>query len=156
MSKLILIRGLPGSGKSTLATEIDKSSHVDYCLLNHWEADKFYETVCGGYEFNPEFIKDAHAWCYYNTLQSLYKGYTAVVSNTFTTNWEMERYFQLKDRFPDLEIIVINVTTQFETIHGVPEATMEKMKNRWEDVAYQDAIVYNYPEDAHKMYFLED
>ena len=142
MPNLTIIRGLPGSGKSTLAKKLKE---YDYALM-HWEADMFYETINGD-EFNINFIKNAHDWCYNNAVHSLFGGNNVVVSNTFTTNWEMERYVKLKEVFPDLIVTIINVTTQFETIHGVPEETMKKMKDRWEDVNPEwDVNIYSYPE----------
>lgn len=148
MSKLILIRGLPGSGKSTLAKYIK-----NYCghTYTRWEADAFYDTL-EGYVFDPSLIKDAHMWCYTNVVRDIRGDQNVIVSNTFTTNWEMEKYFQLKEKFPDLEIIVINVTTQFDSIHGVPEETFNKMKNRWEDVDPKwGVVVLDYPKDANKL-----
>lgn len=139
MCNLFLLRGLPGSGKSTLARKFN---------YDWFEADMFFETPFG-YEFDIARIKDAHNWCYYNTMKSLKCGSHVVVSNTFTTNWEMERYVKLKEIFPKINIIIINVTTQFETIHGVPEETMKKMKDRWEEVDPSwDVNIYNYPENG--------
>ena len=145
MRNLILVRGLPGSGKSTLAKRLKEQNYFKYERL---EADMFYETP-NGYEFDIARIKDAHNWCYYNTMKALKGGMDVIVSNTFTTNWEMERYVKLGEIFDDLFITIINVTTQFETIHGVPEETMKKMKDRWEDVnPAWDVNVYNYPENG--------
>jgi thymidylate kinase len=129
MSKLLLIRGIPGSGKSTLAREICAGN---YCFTR-WEADSFYMTI-KGYEFNPKLISSAHNWCYHNVIKDLYGNQSVIVSNTFTTNWEMEKYLELKNIFPNLELFVIKVTSQYKTIHDVPEEIMLKMKNRWEDL----------------------
>ena len=99
-----------------------------------------------GYNFDISKIKAAHNWCFYNSMRALEDGNCVIVSNTFTTNWEMERYVKLKEVFPELNIIIINVTTQFETIHGVPEETIKKMSDRWEEVdSSWDVTVYNYP-----------
>ena len=144
MRKLIIVRGLPGSGKSTLAKKIKDQKF--YSTLICIEADMFFETP-NGYEFDIARIKDAHNWCYYSTMKALKCGMDVIVSNTFTTNWEMERYIKLGEIFDDLFITIINVTTQFETIHGVPEETMKKMKDRWEDVnPAWDVNIYSYPE----------
>ena len=145
MRNLILVRGLPGSGKSTLAKILKEQNYFKYERL---EADMFYETP-NGYEFDITRIKDAHNWCYYSTMKALKCGMDVIVSNTFTTNWEMERYVKLGEIFDDLFITIINVTTQFETIHGVPEETMKKMKDRWEEVDPEwDVNIYSYPENG--------
>ena len=146
MRNLILVRGLPGSGKSTLAKKIkDQKFYLTGVCI---EADMFFETP-NGYEFDIARIRDAHNWCYYSTKNALKGGMDVIVSNTFTTNWEMERYVKLKEIFPNLIVTIVNVTTQFETIHGVPEETMKKMKDRWEDVNPNwDVKAYRYPENG--------
>ena len=129
MPKLLLIRGIPGSGKSTLAREI--------CAWNYrftrWEADSFFMTL-NGYEYNKEFTGAAHTWCFHNAMKDIFANQSTIISNTFTTNWEMQKYIELRNLFTNLEVFVIKVTSQYKTIHGVPEETMEKMKNRWEDL----------------------
>lgn len=148
MPKLIIVRGLPGSGKSTIAKKLKES----YYALMHWEADMFYETI-NGYEFDINFIKNAHDWCYNNAVHSLFGGNNVVVSNTFTTNWEMERYVKLKEVFQNLEVDIINVYSQYESIHGVPEETMKKMKARWEEVDPSwDVKIYNVPLDLEELF----
>jgi len=53
-----------------------------------------------------------------------------MVTNTFTTMKEMQAYLDVARRL-DIKLKFVEMRTQYGSIHGVPEATMEKMRNRW-------------------------
>ena len=131
MKNLYLLRGLPGSGKSTLAREIGDA---------FVEADMFFMSD-GEYKFDGSKIKDAHAWCKStvrewmeinsNTWGIEYAN--IAVSNTFTQEWEMEDYYQLAKEY-GYKVFSMIVENRHGGInqHGVPEETLEQMKNRFE------------------------
>ena len=123
MTTLTLIRGLPGSGKSTYARQ-------KVLGAEHLEADMYFIDSEGNYRFDPQHLGAAHRWCYYTTAAILTKGIDVVVSNTFTTMKEMEQYLDLSKRL-GVRLNIVEMRTQYGSIHGVPEATMEKMKQRW-------------------------
>jgi len=116
--QLVLIRGLPGSGKSTLAQSMAGFLHV--------EADHFM-TVDGAYKFDRSRLAEAHERCQRKTLWSLRRGLNVVVANTFTMVWEMQPYLDMG--FP---VRVIEATGEYENVHGVPRAAIERMRARWE------------------------
>jgi predicted kinase len=118
---LRIIRGLPGSGKSTYAQE-------NYPLSPIYEADMFFGEK---YNWNPSYIGSAHNWCYYNVLKSLYVGADCVVANTFVTNKELDRYLELQNIIPDLNIEIIEMRTQYKSVHNVPKEVIERMQRRW-------------------------
>ena len=124
--KLILIRGLPGSGKSTLAKEIVSDS-----TWEHYEADMYF-MMNGAYVFNPSLLHRAHSWCQNEVESALYYGVNVVVSNTFTTLKELEPYFLIAKEF---EIVpqIVYCQGNWQSIHNVPQETIDKMKNRWQD-----------------------
>lgn len=126
MAKLTLVRGLPGSGKSTYARSLG---------VAHYEADQFFELDWGEYKFDSKLIKIAHEWCFANVVRALRMGHDVVVSNTFTQLWEMNRYLEIPRLVDGVEIEVVEMKTQYENIHNVPEDTLAKMAARWEDVA---------------------
>jgi predicted kinase len=126
MMELVLIRGLPGSGKSTMA------KHISLVGFEHYEADMFFERE-GEYRYDANKIKDAHEWCQRETFKALANGQNVVVSNTFTRRFEMEPYFEMAKTF-GIEPRIIEARGNWPNIHCVPEATIEKMLNRWEAI----------------------
>jgi len=121
---LVLVRGLPGSGKSTFARKLEYFEHV--------EADMFFVTKDGQYIYNPDLIKDAHNWCQETTFKALADGWDVVVSNTFSRIWEMEPYFKMAKTF-GMQLTVIKMEGNFETIHNVSADAIQRMRERWED-----------------------
>ena len=129
MKELILLRGLPGAGKSTLAKMLvgDK----DYC---HKEADMYFIDRDGNYKFNPSEIKDAHAWCqeqveFYMNLEHS----PVVISNTFTQEWEMKPYYELAAKYGyRVHSLIVENRHGNKSVHGVPDATLGNMLNRFE------------------------
>lgn len=122
---LLIIRGLPGSGKSTLARKLR-------VYRTHRETDQFfYLNSDREYKFKPSMLPEAHLWCQREVREALQMGLKVVVSNTFTQLWEMEPYFAMcKELGKTFE--VIEATGEFKNTHGVPAASIEKMKARWE------------------------
>ena len=51
---LYLIRGISGAGKSSLAKSLGGK---------HIEADMYHLDKNGNYDWEPEKVKEAHAWC---------------------------------------------------------------------------------------------
>jgi len=131
MSKLILVRGVSGSGKSTYV-------YNKLGDMTHLEADHYFmDDATGEYKFDGSLIKKAHDWCYGNTRYYVGTGNDVVVSNTFTQLWEMQRYLDMKKSFPDLEIEVVEMLTQYQNVHGVPEDKVQQMKDRWEVIDWE-------------------
>jgi predicted kinase len=123
MKTLILLRGLPGSGKSTLAKSLSRE---------HYEADMFFMRG-NGYEFDVSKLKLAHEWCQDMVFMSMKRNEkTIVVSNTFTQEWEMDAYYKLAKQYGYMvySLIVENRHGGINE-HGVPDETMEKMRNRF-------------------------
>jgi predicted kinase len=124
MSELYLIRGIPGSGKSTFAEKI--ASVVV-------SADMYFEKD-GHYNFNPKEIKNAHAWCLAETERALDYGLGAVaVANTFTQEWEMKKYLALAEKYGyTVTTLIVENRHGGENIHGVPDSTINAMRDRFE------------------------
>lgn len=137
MSKLILVRGLPGSGKSTLAKQLGAL---------HVEADMYFESN-DGYIFDPNDIPKAHTWCF-ETVSSHLPYTDVVVSNTFTQLWEMQKYIYLA-LGNGHDFVVVCMTNDYGNIHGVPEETLQRMKDRWEP--YKGEIVCSDSEELKNL-----
>ena len=124
MIRLILVRGLPGSGKTTLAKALVDNGEAD-C---HYEADMYFE-LDGVYRFDGSKLREAHAWCNAQAVKALSEGKKVVVSNTFSQKWEAQPYL---DMVASSEVKVITATGEFQSVHDVPQASIDKMKARWE------------------------
>ena len=122
MVRLRLVRGLPGSGKTTFAQGMEG--------FVAFEADQFFMQD-GVYTYDPLKIKDAHAWCLASARAALAAGKNVVVANTFTRIFEMEPYLQLACEFGAIPEI-FTVYGRYPNTHGVPDAIIQKMKDRWE------------------------
>jgi predicted kinase len=132
---LYIVRGIPGSGKSTFAKRLVVH---DFLVC---EADKYFvDKETGEYNFDSTKIKDAHKFCQ-NTVETYMKDslindnfYREIaVSNTFTQEWEMERYYELAKQY-DYKVFSIIVENRHQGIneHGVPEYKIQIMKDRFE------------------------
>jgi len=121
---LYIVRGLPGSGKSTFAKSI---------ALVNFEADMFFMND-GEYKFDFSKIKEAHQWCQESTLDAMISGSPKVaVSNTFTQEWEMKPYYEMAEKYGYVVFsVVVENRHGGKNVHGVPEATLDNMRKRFE------------------------
>lgn len=123
---LILVRGLPGSGKSTLAQK-------QFGFYKHLEADMYFN-MDGEYKFDASQLGAAHGWCKDQTRKYLSMNRDVIVTNTFTQAWELADYLKIAKDF-GITAQVIEMQTQYQNIHGVPEEAITRMRNRWHDEA---------------------
>jgi hypothetical protein len=84
------------------------------------------------YEFNPTMLKAAHEWCQTKTEDYLERGYNVIVSNTFTTLKEIKPYELIAKKL-SIAMEVYQMNNSFKSVHDVPEETLKKMKDRWQD-----------------------
>ena len=132
MNKLILLRGLPGAGKSTFANII--GGGAGYA---HFEADMYF-TKDGEYKFDPSQIKMAHDWCRIQTEKAMTDDTAiAIVSNTFTQEWEMDAYFELAEKYDyQVHSVIVENRHNGENVHGCPVDKIEQMEDRFEIKLY--------------------
>ena len=135
--KLILIRGLPGTGKSTLAQRLTIERRwwyeADHYFYRGWKGQ-------GPYYFDPVKLKDAHEWCQRRVKEHMREeAPLLVVSNTFSTWWEIRPYFDLAKTY-QYDTTVIKLVGMHGSVHEVPEETIDKMVDRWED--WPEEIVF--------------
>lgn len=140
---LFLLRGIPGSGKSTIAENMKPDYWVesDHYFMEK-EGDKWV------YRFNADLLGNAHKWCQEQTrlyMESIwakacrFKGnngekiHNLVVSNTFTTEWEIEPYYKIAEKY-DFQVHSLIVENRHgnKDVHNVPKEVIEKMTDRFE------------------------
>lgn len=127
MNRLTIVRGISGSGKTTFAKSLN---------IFHVEADMYF-MINGVYEWNASELHKAHTWCYNTVQTALEQGMDVVVSNTFTTRKELKSYFDLG--YPT---VIYEMTTQFKSVHDVPEEVLDKQKQRWYGISRIDCIEF--------------
>jgi predicted kinase len=130
---LILLRGLPGSGKSTLGEVImyyPGSTNLNIVL----SADDFFTNENGQYNFDPSKLKEAHNDCLLKCAERMKNEFVKiVVANTFTQEWEMEKYFEIAERYKyRVHTIIVENRHGGENVHGVPQDKLIQMKNRFQ------------------------
>jgi len=130
MSKLLIVRGLPGSGKSTLAKKIWENS----CFYDEIFETDMYFMKNDEYNFDATKLYNAHKWCYEKVYENLHYEYNVIVANTFTTMKEMTPYLELMEVFDGLDVEVIEMSSQFESVHDVPQHVIDNMRERWQPV----------------------
>lgn len=128
MPTLYLIRGVPGSGKSTFARRLLHCGVVEHVF----EADDYFKKESGEYCFDATKLGRAHHECISNTKFYLEDGDSVAVSNTSTTEAEVETYRKIAEkcnaRFVSL---VVESRHDAKNIHGVPPEKVEQMRKRF-------------------------
>lgn len=124
---LYLIRGVPGSGKSSLAMQLFNAGLVHQTL----EADDWmYED--GLYVFKPENLSYSHQMCQHYTRVSLIEGRSVAVSNTSTTEKEVETYRKIAEECnANFVSLIVENRHGGTNIHNVPEDKIQQMKQRF-------------------------
>lgn len=124
MRTLYLLRGLPGAGKSTFAKRLDGQ---------HYESDMYFYDTDGNYNFDASKLYNAHKWCENNVNHIMSFGKKdMIVSNTFTTEKELKPYLEMaKEHNYRVVSLVIENRHGNNSIHNVPDETMDKMQRRF-------------------------
>ena len=133
MKTLILLRGLPGAGKSTFANFIWESNAV-------FEADKYFYNTEDNYKWDGDLLEQAHQWCKDGVEGAMITNHTSdgryfseiVVSNTLTTEKEIEPYMVLAEKYGYTVVsLIVENRHGNSSRHNVPKEALTKMKNRF-------------------------
>lgn len=127
--KLVILRGVSGAGKSTVASML---SMTDVGRKAHFEADMYHYDQDGNYNWNPDLIHKAHAWCQEQTDAVMFLGYDlVVVSNTSTSEREIKPYLAMARQYGyDVISLVVENRHGNDSVHGVPQDTRDKQESR--------------------------
>lgn len=132
MQILYLVRGVSGAGKTDFAKKLFQGHVVDSVC----EADSYFYTYDENgnfsYQWDASKLKDAHMHCQRMTRKALLDGQSVAVSNTSTTEAEVETYRKIAEdcnaRFVSL---VVESRHDAKNIHGVPPEKVEQMRKRF-------------------------
>lgn len=106
-----------------------------------FEADKYFISPTGEYEFKPELLKAAHEWCRGQVQAAMEQNHLTagqhypeiVVSNTFTQEWEMQAYLDLANQFQySVVSLIVENRHGGSNVHGVPEEKVQQMRDRFQ------------------------
>ncbi|XP_006183271.3 NEDD4-binding protein 2-like 1 isoform X1 [Camelus dromedarius] len=153
---LYLLRGLPGSGKTTLARQLQH----DFPRALIFSTDDFFFREDGAYEFNPDFLEEAHEWNQKRARKAMRNGISPIIiDNTNLHAWEMKPYavMALENNY---EVIFREPDTRWKfnvqelarrNIHGVPREKIHRMKERYEhDVTFHSVLHAEKPSRANR------
>ena len=129
---LILLRGIPGSGKSTLAEIILQWPSTE--TPDILSADDFFIDDKGVYNFDSAKLKEAHNFCQYRCSEKMRQKISRiVVANTFTQEWEMEKYFEMGERYNyRVHSVIVENRHNSINIHGVSDEKLQIMRDRFD------------------------
>jgi predicted kinase len=137
-NKMIILRGLPGSGKTTLAKFLSEENYAEHVHAAAFSADDYFYKN-GVYTFDPEKLGGAHKHCQMMTELFMAEApkyratkKVAIVHTTSTTEKELSTYLDLAKKY-DYEVVSLIVENRHgnESVHGVPEEAMKKMRDRF-------------------------
>lgn len=123
---LYLVRGVSGAGKSTFAEALATA----YGGV-HIEADMYFMQD-GTYNFQPYRLTNAHNWCMGVAHSALMAGRTVVVSNTSTTEREVQTYQDLaKSLDTNFVSLIVENRNGTMSVHDVPEEVLQRQRSRF-------------------------
>ena len=125
---LYLIRGVSGAGKSTFAQRLWEAGVVERVF----EADDWFYAKDGIYQFDANELKTAHTKCQENAYFCLKARMSIAVSNTSTTEKEVQAYKEIAE-LVNAHFISVIVENRHGgvNIHNVPEEKLQQMKERF-------------------------
>lgn len=123
--ELVIFRGLPGTGKTTLAGLL--------CGVV-FAADDYFVQPDGSFRYDSSQIEAAHAACRRNVEEAMQSGIEVIgVANTHTRLREFERYFSIAEKHGyRVHVVVVENYHGGTSEHGVPDAAMVRMSDRFE------------------------
>ncbi len=127
MKTLYLVRGVSGAGKSTFAKQL-----ADSMFIYKYEADDYFYDLAGNYHFNPNLLKEAHEQCQERCRFMLSQGQSVVVSNTSTTEAEVQTYAKIAEETGAMFVsLVVENRHGNKSIHDVPDSVIQRQKSRF-------------------------
>ena len=125
MNTLYILRSVSGAGKSTLANKFVNNGLVDV----HYEADMWFYNEEGNYNFDASKLGKAHEWCKLQTEAAMNNELDICVSNTFTTEKELQPYLDLAQEYGyEVVSLIVENRNNNKNIHNVPDIVLQKQE----------------------------
>ena len=144
---MFLLRGAPGAGKSTMADHIRGCGS---CFI--FETDNFFVDSINhrDYHFDPKLLGIAHSWNQGEVIRACRECPTVpvIVANTFTHNREIKPYLEIAKMFKR-KVFVLTLRTEHDSIHNVPDATVQKHRRELEEFDMDGFLKNGYPVAYH-------
>lgn len=122
MKRIIILRSASGAGKSTVANLFGGNSVV--CC-----ADDFFTDKDGNYNFDPDFLGNAHGMCKNKFLEALEDSMvdTIIVANTNTKPSDFQFYIDEAEKRGNMVFsLVVEKRHNGENLHGVSSHVIER------------------------------
>ncbi|XP_023173126.2 uncharacterized protein LOC111600974 isoform X2 [Drosophila hydei] len=148
---MIIMRGPAGSGKSTMAKSILNQIHIldQYPITDFVYSSDDYFLTANGYEFNPNFLPEAHEWNKERVKRKAAAGWSPIiVDNTNIMKWEMQPYVQIAVQHGYIVELLEPQTSWSKSatklaqknVHQVPKDTIKRMIDRYEKTSVAELI----------------
>jgi hypothetical protein len=97
-------------------------------------ADDYFLNENGDYKFDGSKLKEAHNECEVRCANKMkLETSRIVVANTFTQEWEMEKYYEMAERYNyRVHTVIVENRHGSKNVHGVRENKLQEMKNRFD------------------------
>jgi hypothetical protein len=138
MQIVYIMQGPPGGGKSHMARLISWNHSQGNCEIVSAD-DYFVNSQTGEYKFDAKKLGLAHAECFRSFKECIMEGLCVVVDNTNIQAWQAQQYvaFALEK---NVKVVFIRVDGHFPNTHGVPQQTVERMRNSMETLTVQSVM----------------
>lgn len=136
---LLVFQGPSGSGKSTMANKLVKE--YENAVIYSTD-DLFHEN--GIYNFNAKLLGVNHQKNLERSVQALKEGKTVLIDNTNLSAWECGPYVKAAVEL-GIEVKFVRCEGRYKNIHGVPEAKVQQMWDRMEDLTVERCLAAKKP-----------
>jgi len=138
MKNLVIVRGCPGSGKTELATSLVSTMFglTEHGIkVGHASTDNYFIDETGKYNFDGSKLREAHdsTFKFVEYTLTTDKPEWFFVHNTFTQEWEFDRYLKLGEKLGyKVHSIIVENRHDGVNVHDVPYSKVKQMEERFE------------------------
>lgn len=130
---MVVLQGCPGSGKSTLAVALAKQYDAVICSTDD------YFMVDGEYKFDPNLLGKYHKKNIEKATDLMLSGRSVIVDNTNIFCWQALPYCQAAVDL-GIEVIFKRATGDFQSVHGVPQHAIDRMRSQMEELTLEKVL----------------